>query len=105
MSPHSSASALRGDPSALLRSPAGGLLLLLFLLLLLGLLDLRDATEEVDKIWVLGRVAAGRGGEVDVLLIVEVLELTSAVLDGGSGATGAVPWAPPDPQREGHGRA
>ena len=83
--------------------PAGGLLLLLFLLLLLGLLDLRDATGVVDKIGVLGRIAAGRGGEED--LIVHVLELTSAVLDGGSGATGAVPWAPPDPQREGHGSA
>ena len=81
----------------------GSLLLLLFLLLLLGLLDLRVATGEVDKIGVLGRVAAGRGGEEDV--IVHVLEHTSAVLDGGSGATGAVPWAPPDPQREGHGMA
>ena len=86
-----------------LRPPAGGLLLLLFLLLLLRLLDLRDATEEVDKIEVLGRVAEDRGGEVD--LIIDAVERTSAVLDGGSGATGAVPWAPPDLQREGHGRA
>ena len=79
------------------------MLLLLFLLLLLGLVDLRVATEDVVKIGILGRVAAGRGGEVDVLLIVEVLELTSAVLDGGSGATGAVPWAPPAFQILGQG--
>ena len=79
------------------------MLLLLFLLLLLGLVDLRVATEDVVKIGILGRVAAGRGGEVDVLLIVEILELTSAVLDGGSGATGAVPWAPPAFQILGQG--
>ena len=56
------------------------------------------AADDEVKIGVLGRVVA-LGGVVFI-----GAEHTSAV-DGGSGPTGAVPWAPPDPQREGQGIA
>ena len=62
------------------------LLLLLFLLLLLALLDLRDATEVVDK-----------------TVLIDGLESTSLASDGGSGAAAEGPRAPPGLQIEGHG--
>ena len=61
--------------------------LLLLLLLLLGLLDLRVATGEVDKI-----------------VLISVLELTSLASAGGSGPAAKGLRALPGLQSDGHGK-
>ena len=59
-----------------------------------------DAIGDGVKIGILGRVAE-RSGKV----LIQVVELTSAVLVGGSGPAVASLRALPDHQRLGHGEA